>query len=396
MGRTATIHFVSLRNCLVNLPLSITGPLSQRGVAPQSIAVQLTIPSRASRKGSETIVAGWTGLSSAIESVSSQFSSSRANGNGPLGGDRIEIDPQYAEMFGIGLQEGTQVTIELLRDLKVATSVNVTPLTADDWEILETNAEFVEMYLLNQVRAIKVGMTVACWINNSTVVKFLVDSTDPDLSNISNPLPLLLTSATELIVAPKSRHAPLPTSSTKSHDLSSTTTSTAPTHSHNGNPEWILLRRKLLRLLPLSHSPIPLFPSTTITAATTDEGLVEEDEMYLNRQTYRKLRDIFGKGQKMSLMVQPRPRNSSSSGGPSSSNTGGSAEEATQNAASGSSETGATKNTEEKQFVEVRIRESDRIGEGQVWIGESLREELGLMGNATTGGGGDGSFELLK
>lgn len=30
------------------------------------------------------------------------------------------------------------------------------------------------MYLLNQVRAIKVGMTVACWINRSTLVKFIV------------------------------------------------------------------------------------------------------------------------------------------------------------------------------------------------------------------------------
>jgi hypothetical protein len=49
--------------------------------------------------------------------------------------------------------------------------------------------------------------------------------------------------------------------------------------------------------------------------------------------------------------------------------------------------------TEEKnQFVEVRVRESDRLGEGQVWIGETLREELGLIGKD----GGDGSFELLR
>lgn len=32
MGRQATLHLVSLKNCLVNLPLSIHGPLLERGV----------------------------------------------------------------------------------------------------------------------------------------------------------------------------------------------------------------------------------------------------------------------------------------------------------------------------------------------------------------------------
>ncbi|GAA5961300.1 hypothetical protein JCM3765_002906 [Sporobolomyces pararoseus] len=134
MGRTATIHFVSLRNCLVNLPLSITGPLSQRGVAPQSIAVQLSIKGNSQKN--DKIVAGWTGLSSSVESVTTHLSQ-RGGAPNSLGGDRVEIDPQYAAMLGAaGLAEGTQVNIELLRDLKAASAVNVTPLTADDWEIL--------------------------------------------------------------------------------------------------------------------------------------------------------------------------------------------------------------------------------------------------------------------
>ncbi|GAA5890095.1 hypothetical protein JCM16303_003440, partial [Sporobolomyces ruberrimus] len=106
MARTATLHFVSLRNCLVNLPLSITGPLSQRGVAPQSIAVQLSFKVGGATK---TIVAGWTGLSSSVESVTSQLSQ-RGGGQSraQLGGERIEIDPQYAGMFEAGMTEGTQ------------------------------------------------------------------------------------------------------------------------------------------------------------------------------------------------------------------------------------------------------------------------------------------------
>lgn len=34
------------------------------------------------------------------------------------------------------LAQGMTVSIELLRDLPTATGVNLTPLTADDWEIL--------------------------------------------------------------------------------------------------------------------------------------------------------------------------------------------------------------------------------------------------------------------
>jgi peroxin-1 len=136
MGRTASLHLVSLGNCLVNLPLSITGPLSQRGVvsfpfpaitlnrtltlslggfqAPQSIAVQLTV------KGGngQSIVAGWTGLASAVasESLSNTFGQQRSHGTG-LGGDKVEIDRQFVDMFGGGIGEGTLVSFLLLPKL---------------------------------------------------------------------------------------------------------------------------------------------------------------------------------------------------------------------------------------------------------------------------------------
>jgi hypothetical protein len=77
--------------------------------APQSIAVQLTTKG-SGKTGSQTIVAGWTGLSSSLESVTSHLSSRSTNG---LGSDRVEIDPQYAEMFGFGLSEGSQVRLSL-------------------------------------------------------------------------------------------------------------------------------------------------------------------------------------------------------------------------------------------------------------------------------------------
>lgn len=88
------------------------------------------------------------------------------------------------------------MSIELLRDLPAATSVSVTPISADDWEILvsralerlpcvarpeltlpwlqETNAEFVEMNLLNQARAVREGMVIGCWVGGTTLVRFVV------------------------------------------------------------------------------------------------------------------------------------------------------------------------------------------------------------------------------
>ncbi|GAA6011810.1 hypothetical protein JCM11491_000758 [Sporobolomyces phaffii] len=383
MGRTATLHFVSLRNCLVNLPLSVTGPLSQRGVAPQSIAVQLTVRG-ASKAASRTLVAGWTGLPSSLGTVSSHL---QQRSQTQLGGDRVEIDPQFAEMYDLGLVEGTQVTIELLRDLQVATSVNVTPLTADDWEILEANAEYVETFLLNQVRAIKVGMTVACWINHSTVVKFLVDSTEPEFPPSTATLPLLLTSATELIVAPKSRHVPPSPAShaSKAHDLS---TKSAPRPSYQLSPsatcEWNALRKKLLRLAPLSYlAGIHLSEPTSTTV----------DEVYLSRQTFKTVQAIFGPGQKLTLSVQPRPKfgNHASAPGAVTDDT----HEAAVATQSGPKDGTATTQGE---TVEVRARESARLGAGQVWIGSKLREDLRLMGAGSAGHllASDGAFELLR
>lgn len=37
----------------------------------------------------------------------------------------------------------------------------------------ESNAEFVEMYLLNQVRTVKDGMEIGCWVG-TTLIRFVV------------------------------------------------------------------------------------------------------------------------------------------------------------------------------------------------------------------------------
>lgn len=132
MPRRARIHYVSLRSSLVNLPISIYGPLLERGVVsslqntanpnlhsvlrlqrPQGLAIHLSIEadekSRRPQNGGaigangEAYV-GWTGMASA--SSLAQFQS---GGSGEKGLETIEIDPQFAG--SLGFAEGDTVGI---------------------------------------------------------------------------------------------------------------------------------------------------------------------------------------------------------------------------------------------------------------------------------------------
>ncbi|KAL7340906.1 P-loop containing nucleoside triphosphate hydrolase protein [Rhodotorula toruloides] len=350
MGRSAVVHFTPLRNCLANLPLSLHGPLNQRGVAPQSIAVQLSFKHNGQP---QQVVLGWTGLPA---SVGPPVQGSR--GTAALAQDRVEMDPQFAAMLNVGLSEGLTVNIELLRDLPHATAVNVTPSTADDWEILETNAEFVEMYLLNQVRAVKERMMVGCWVGNS-LIRFVVDSTSP----VASPA-VLLTSSTELIVAPKSRHAPPPASS-KTHDLSAThSKSSAPTSA--AAAEWEQARRRLLRLLPLSLAPPEAAPSTDSSSQD------EHASVYVYPSLARVAKKAFPSGSgrfTVAYHARPTGRGSATIDAPPSSDSAGPGNE--------------------HVLAEVRVVESAKVPAGHVWMSEALRREIGIRK-------GDGAFELVR
>ncbi len=64
-------------------------------------------------------------------------------------GQHIEIAQACAE--SLGLREGTRVTMKALEDVPGAHSVSVEPANADDWEVVEAQAEYIEANLLSQV-----------------------------------------------------------------------------------------------------------------------------------------------------------------------------------------------------------------------------------------------------
>ncbi|KAJ7647537.1 P-loop containing nucleoside triphosphate hydrolase protein [Roridomyces roridus] len=187
MPRRARIHYASLKSSLVNLPISLYGPLVQRSIRPQHLAVHLTIVSPGAEKNE--VYVGWTGMASA--SSLAQFNA------GDKGLETIEIDPQYA--LGLGLKENDLVEIGLVHDLPLATSVATEPVTADDWEIIDIHASHVESTLLSQVRVAKVGQEINVWVLGRTRVRLKVVSINPDAKAGA----LLLTTDTEVSIAPK-------------------------------------------------------------------------------------------------------------------------------------------------------------------------------------------------
>lgn len=64
----------------------------------------------------------------------------------------VEIDPTLAST--LGLLEGQKVMTTIHTDPPLAHTVNIEPLTPDDWEIIELHATFLELNLLSQIRAL--------------------------------------------------------------------------------------------------------------------------------------------------------------------------------------------------------------------------------------------------
>lgn len=64
----------------------------------------------------------------------------------------VEIDPTLASTLGLG--EGQKVLTTIHADPPLAHTVNIEPLTPDDWEIIELHATFLELNLLSQIRAL--------------------------------------------------------------------------------------------------------------------------------------------------------------------------------------------------------------------------------------------------
>ncbi|GJJ08536.1 hypothetical protein Clacol_002754 [Clathrus columnatus] len=166
MPRRVITKYVSLKSSLVNLPISLYGPLVERRVRPQSLAVHLV--SVLSKE--KTAYVGWTGLASSSSLAQWQVNT-KITGEAL---ETLEIDPQFAT--SLGFPEGS----------------------------IELHAGYVEENLLSQVRVACVGQEVDVWVLGRTRIRFKLTSIEP------SGLAVILGHDTEVAVAPKLRHTTHP------------------------------------------------------------------------------------------------------------------------------------------------------------------------------------------
>ncbi|NWR88303.1 PEX1 factor, partial [Furnarius figulus] len=118
---------------------------------------------------------------------------------GHQGENIAEINRHLAEKLGI--TDGEQVFLEPCSHISSCQQVEVEPLTADDWEILELHASSLEKHLLDQIRVVFPRAVFPVWVEQHTHVYIRIGTLMP-----AAPYGRL-EPCTELLVCPKT-HGP--------------------------------------------------------------------------------------------------------------------------------------------------------------------------------------------
>lgn len=108
-----------------------------------------------------------------------------------------EINRHLAEKLGIA--DGDQVFLEPCSHVSSCQQVEVEPLTADDWEILELHASSLERHLLDQIRIVFPKAIFPIWVEQHTHIYIKIGTLLP-----AAPYGRL-EPCTELLICPKTR-----------------------------------------------------------------------------------------------------------------------------------------------------------------------------------------------
>lgn len=108
----------------------------------------------------------------------------------------LGIDPRVGRLLQV--PHGSTVTLDVLPDSLNAYSVTVEPLSTDDWEVLELNANDLEERLLEQTGVASVACPLGIWLNGQPVA-LRVTSTSPEREVVR------LVPGTEIYIAPRPR-----------------------------------------------------------------------------------------------------------------------------------------------------------------------------------------------
>ncbi|KAL4783989.1 P-loop containing nucleoside triphosphate hydrolase protein [Aspergillus varians] len=215
---TAEVALVPLKNCLVNLPPSLVSLLVNANTTAQNVIVELQFRptvGRANNSGNtpRSCYLGWTGMPSKrrIAPVVGRDGISNSSSTREQDASTVELDTTFGRV--LGLSEGQKVGIFIHLDPPVAHTINIEPLTPEDWEIIELHATFLELNLLSQIRALPNPTyttpqadhmhPLALHLSPTSTANIVITSLTPAPPNTS-PFAKIAPDA-EVIVAPKTR-----------------------------------------------------------------------------------------------------------------------------------------------------------------------------------------------
>ena len=220
----AEVAFVSLKNCLVNLPPNLIALLSNTNTPIQNVIIELQYRSQTLSKGAvssgggagfqRSAYVGWTGMPSRTRPASVVNADRSRLGSGDLDVQLVEIDGTFAKL--LGLSEGQKVGLLIHLDPPMAHTVNIEPVTPTDWESIELHATFLELNMLSQIRALPnptfTSKTTPSLETNHPLTLHLSPTATANITVTSivppqpNTVPFLKISPdAEVIVAPKTR-----------------------------------------------------------------------------------------------------------------------------------------------------------------------------------------------
>ncbi|KAI7222633.1 AAA-domain-containing protein [Hortaea werneckii] len=227
----------NLKSCLLNLPSSLVQLLLNSNTVAQNVVVELGFrgpapqdadPKQKAQGVQKSVFLGWTGMQSQTRLAPVVGRDGIAGGLSGRGGQEqevptVEIDGTFARM--VGLSEGMKVSVHLHLDPPQAHTVNIEPLTATDWEIIELHAHFLEMNFLSQVRALPnptTGSThpITLHLTPTSTANVIVTGLTPAVAKDQGFAKI--SPDAEVIVAPKTRQRERQSSGRESRSVAST------------------------------------------------------------------------------------------------------------------------------------------------------------------------------
>ncbi|KAJ5738881.1 hypothetical protein N7493_002036 [Penicillium malachiteum] len=216
---TAEVALIPLKNCLVNLPPSLVSLLVNADTTAQNVIIELQYKSPTGKTNGapaeRSCFLGWTGMPSkrrlapvvSRDGIGAGYSREQEIAT-------VELDTTFGRL--LGLTEGQKVGLLVHLDPPVAHTINIEPLTPEDWEIIELHATFLELNLLSQIRALPNPSyataqsehmhPLALHLSPTSTANIVVTSLTPTPSTTS-PFAKIASDA-EVIVAPKVRSKP--------------------------------------------------------------------------------------------------------------------------------------------------------------------------------------------